>query len=126
MKRNIFKLAILTALFGVTLVCTSSCKKDPMPTIYGHWETVNAIGFNWQYDITDGGQFCKSLPEYFPETSFCYDYAVANDADHTTTITAPTAETWTWEFVGGCADVADVSVTLANGEKQRFILKRIR
>lgn len=101
------------------------CTKEPQPNVFGHWETVNAIGFKWEYTITQGGQFCKRLPEYFPDTSFCFDYDVADDGDNTTTITAPTAETWTWEFVGGCPDVADVSVTLATGEKQRFILKRI-
>lgn len=119
MKKTTFNLLKVIA-FAAYFFWLAACRKDDKPTVYGHWETVNAVGFNWEYVITKDAQLCKRLPEYFPDTSFCFDFDVDGDV---VTVHAPTVETWHWEFVAD--DVADVNVTLAGGEKQRFILKRI-
>lgn len=98
-----------------------ACHKEKKPAVYGNWETVNAVGFHWEYKFTNEGQFCRRLPEYFPDTSFCFSFQV-DKAGTTTIIATPESETWIWDFVAD--DVADVNVTRADGEKQRFILKR--
>lgn len=96
------------------------CTKDPKPTVVGKWETVQAFGLKWEYEFKTDGQTCRRAPEAFGTTAFCWAY----DTDgNIVTIHANTVETWAWEFV--CDDVADVLVTLPDGEKQRFILKRI-
>lgn len=111
----------ITAL-AIYFFAVASCHKDNSPSVFGNWETVNAIGYQWQYNITDGGQLCKKLPEIFPATSFCFDYAVDASGD-VVTVFAPSVESWRWSFV--CDDVADVVVTLPDSSIQRFILKRI-
>jgi len=123
MKQHHFNL-FTVAMVALYFVAVAACHKDPKPTVYGNWETVNAVGFHWYYDIAADGDLCKRLPEYFPDTAFCYDYdvVVTNDAT-TVTVHTPTPETWVWDFV--CDDVADVTVTMPDGEIQRFILKKI-
>lgn len=112
MKKLLLFIGIV-ALFG-------ACKKDIF-TPYGEWETVNAVGYKWEYSIEKNGQFCKSLPEQFPLTSFCFDYQMASNGLNMT-INSPDKEAW--EFTPVCEDVADVSVTYPSGEVVRFILKR--
>lgn len=114
----------LLAVFALALACMIfGCRKERQPNIYGNWETINAVGFDWQYQIDRRGQFCKMLPEYFPETSFCYDYHERGDS---TFIEAPTREVWIWEFEAD--DVAVVTAFVGNDpadlQKQQFVLRR--
>lgn len=112
MKKLLLLIAIITLLI--------SCKKDIF-TPYGEWETVNSVGYKWEYAIEKNGQFCKSLPDQFPLTSFCHDYQMATNGLNMT-VFAPDEESWV--FTPVCEDVADVSVTYQNGEVVRFIIKR--
>ena len=97
----------------------ASCHKDPQPTVVGKWETVEAVGLRWEYEFKRDGQSCRRAPDAFGTTAFCWPYDVNGT---TVTIQTNTVEIWEWVFV--CDDVADVLVTLPNGEKQRFILKK--
>lgn len=115
-KYLLIQITMLTVYFSIVAACT----KDQKPTVYGTWETVSAFGTKWEYSLVKEGQFCKKAPEYFPDTSFCFDYSVT---DNKVVVDAPDDETWVWEFV--CEDVADVTVTYIDGSIQRFILKRI-
>ena len=108
------KLLLLSGIIALL----SSCKKDVF-TPYGKWETVEAVGYKWEYSIEKNGQFCKSLPSEFPLTSFCHDYQIAANG-LTMTVFAPTQEAW--EFSPVCEDVADVTVTYSSGEVVRFIM----
>lgn len=118
-KQSTFNLLTVIA-FAVYFITLAACHKDPKPTVVGKWETVQAFGLAWEYEFKPDGQTCRRAPEAFGTTAFCWEYDVDGS---TVTINANTVETWEWEFV--CDDVADVSVTLPDGEKQRFILKRI-
>ena len=116
-KYFLLQILALAAYFSIV----TACHKDPAPTVYGKWETVNAFGYHWNYSFEKGGQFCKSLPEYFPDSFFCFDYSVDGNL---VTIDAPDDEVWAWEFLD--QDLADVRVTLVDGSLERFILKRIK
>ena len=108
-------------LIGCHLIFTAvSCKKeDPFP-IHGKWETINAVGFKWDYDIQKNGQACKALEEYFPGTSFCFDYRISAD---TLFIYGQSPEVWIWEFE--CEDVAVVTATVGpENEVSKFVLSR--
>lgn len=106
--------------FAVYFTTLAACHKDPKPTIVGKWETVQEFGLAWEHEFKTDGQTCRRAPEVFGTTAFCWEYYVDGS---TVTINANTVEIWQYEFV--CDDVADVLVTLPDGEKKRFILKRI-
>ena len=126
MKQSLIKVAPLwlDVLFSMFFLFTvAACHKDPKPEVFGTWETVSAVGFKWEYTITRDAQFCKRLPEYFPDTSFCFDYEV--DANGTVVdVDAPNAENWTWEFMA--EDLADVVVRYADSTSERIIIKRLK
>lgn len=105
------------------LLQATACRKERQPDIYGDWETITTVGFKWQYAIDRRGQFCKALPEYFPETNFCYDYSERADS---TFIHSPTPEVWVWEFEGQNVAVVTAFIGTDPGdlEKQQFILRR--
>ena len=112
-------------IFTVALIATFGCKK-PMPKITGKWETVTSVGFKWFYDFDADGSTCRELPEYF-DARFCYDYNVTSETGTTVkfTVEKQEPETWVWSWVDDCGETSDVTVTTANGEQQRFILKRL-
>jgi len=116
MKKQILYLVFFAGLL------TLGCHKQPKPSFLGKWETVTTVGFKWEYDISSNTN-CRKLPEYFGETLFCYPYDIGDD--NTFVVHTPEPEVWEFNFVDDCGDVADVWVTLPDGEKQQFILKRI-
>lgn len=109
---------------AIYFAIVASCTKKPEPNVYGKWETVEAFGFHWEFTITRGAQLCRRLPNDIPQTSFCFDYSV-DESGTGLVVQTPDPETWAWEFIGDDGDVADVLVTAFNGEKTRYILKRI-
>lgn len=114
MKKRILFLILFAGLL------TLGCHKETKPSFLGKWETVTTVGFKFEYEITPSSH-CRKLPEYFGDTSFCYPYDKIDD--NTIFVKSPANETWSFEFLGD--QVADVWVTLQDGEKQQFILKRI-
>lgn len=116
---NILRIFVFLAYFGVLSL---GCHKDPEPTFYGRWETVTTTGFEFEYQIDQGGEHCRRLPEYFGQTSFCYPFTV--QADDVLIVNGNQVETWVWEFLDD--DVADVTVTYEDQTKQRFILKKLK
>jgi hypothetical protein len=114
MKKQIFIIAAI-------LFALQSCKKEPLPTYFGKWETVQAFGVAYEYTITQGGQFCYKAPEVFGQTSFCYDFSPTSNTE--LIVNGNQVANWHWEFI--CPDVADVLVTLDDSTKQRIILKKV-
>lgn len=113
MKKTFFLLFLCFTLF--------QCKKEPKPSLIGTWETVTTVGFEFEYEITPD-LHCRSLPEYFGNTSFCYPYEFVDDS--TIVVQANIVETWNYEFVDEDGNVVVVWVTLPDSTKQNFILKR--
>lgn len=113
-------------IFAIALIVVSGCKK-PTPAIIGEWETVTSVGFKWFYKFDSDGSACRELSEYF-DAMFCYDYAIGTKTGTTVefTVKKQEPETWVWSWVDDDGDIADVTVTASNGEKQRFILKRLK
>lgn len=112
-----------TALFICTvlfLAVNSQCKKDRIPKVYGQWETLSAVGFEWEYDITKNGQFCRTLPDYF-NTWFCFPYDQNRD---TLFVHAANEEIWVWEFEGN--DVAVVDVYGQGPQRIKLVLRRTK
>ena len=106
-------------LLFVLLVFTG-CKRDIF-TPYGEWETVTTEGYEWEYNIQKDGQFCRLLPEYFPGTSFCFDYSISPNKLQ---ISISNEDAEVWEIDPVCEDAADVTVTKKDGSVTRFIIKR--
>jgi len=121
MRNFLFALAERLVLLGlVFFLAFFGCKKEPLPhPIYGEWETVNAVGFKWEYNIQEDGFFCRSLPEYFGETKFCYNYQRVDD---TLFIQANSPERWTLQIQ--TRDAILVTSTLEGGNVDAFLLNR--
>lgn len=116
------KLAVITSAW--IAICASifffQCKKESLPTVCGQWETLSVVGFKWDYEFCDGGQFCRSLPEYFPDTSFCFSFEQHGD---TSFIATPEPEVWVWEWEGENIAVIK-SITPIQGQPSQFIIRR--
>lgn len=113
MKNFLFAFCILIAL--------GSCKKEPLHhPIYGEWETVNAVGFKWQYDIREGGLFCRSLPEVYGLTKLCYEYKRQDD---TVWIFANDPERWTLDIQTRDAILVTVKRD-SSGQTDAFLISR--
>lgn len=113
---------LILLLIAFTTLSSLNCTKDQKPTYFGKWETVQAFGVAFEYNIEKGGQFCQKAPEVFGQTSFCYDYSTPTDTE--LIVQGNQVSTWVWSFV--CSDVADVTVTLDDSTVQRIILKKIQ
>lgn len=115
MKKLFFNIAIAAVL---ALSITACCKEDK-PSIYGEWETVQALGYEWDYRVDKGGQFCRTLEPVFPNTTFCYDYEWDGS---TLTVHAPqNLQQWIWDFE--CPTVAVVTIK-EEGEGDYIIVLR--
>ena len=119
MKKLLLNIAFaIASIFGLALTVTSCCKED-QPSIYGEWETVQALGYEWDYRVDKGGQFCRTLEPVFPNTTFCYDYEWDGS---TLTVHAPqNLQQWIWDFE--CPTVAVVTIK-EEGEGDYIIVLR--
>jgi hypothetical protein len=113
-------------VFAVFAASLSGCSKRAL-TIRGSWETVTSVGFKWVYQFGPDGSACRKLPEYF-DAIFCYSYSETSRTQTTVEFVVETreGERWQWDFVDDAGNIADVTVTAGNGERQRFILKRLK
>lgn len=116
--KHFFHLIIPTFL-AIAILVFSECKKEQQPSIVGQWETVESLGYKWDFDIDDDGQFCRSLAEAFGTTQFCFPYLITGSE---LILNAPVVERWSILFV--CDDVADITITYPDDSVQRMILKR--
>jgi hypothetical protein len=116
------KIAVITSVW--IAICASifsfQCKKETLPTVYGKWETFSVVGFKWDYEFEKDGTFCRALPEYFPDTTFCYTFEQRGD---TSFISSPEAEQWLWDFEAENIAVI-TSMTTVQGQPKQFILRR--
>lgn len=112
--------AVLIMLFNGILALSTQCKKEELPhPVFGQWETVNAVGFKWEYEIEESCNFCRSLPEYFGTTKFCYPYSRSAD---TLFILTPDPERWTLQVQ--TRDAILVTVNRESGTSDAFLLSR--
>lgn len=113
------KKQILVAAFMLLAACFG-CHKEHENTIYGEWKTINTVGFAYDYSIQKGGYHCRSLPDVFGTTMFCYDYTEKNDSLF---IAANDPEHWVLEYEN--ADLVVVKVHRdSSNTNESFILKR--
>lgn len=106
------------SVFPALSICLiwSACHKEPQPEIYGQWETISN-GFKWNYQISEN-QFCRTLPEFFGETQFCFPYEVKGD---TLNIQFNDPEKWVWNILE--SDVAIVTNLTVN---ETYVVKRTK
>lgn len=97
-----------------------SCQKEKQDTneVTGKWETIQVVGWDWSYSFDHRSNACRQLPQYFPDTVFCYSYTQDRD---TTYIQAEEKEKWVWDFQ--CENIAVVT-QYVGGQKNRMILQR--
>lgn len=113
--RFIFLIALFCIVFSI-----ACCQKEEHPQVYGQWETIDVVGPKWDYNIQKDGFLCKTLPEYFPGTNFCYDYEVDGDTLH---LYSATPEKWVFEFEGD--NVAIVTAEIGSPQEiVQFIIRR--
>jgi len=116
-----FALSCALLAFLLSIALSYGCKKEPLPhPIYGEWETVNAVGFKFDYKIQEGGLFCRSLPEYFGNTWFCFDYNRQADTLFVNIEADP--ERWVLDFQ--TRDAVLVNVKKESGSTDAFLLVR--
>lgn len=110
---NFYPLCLTAAII---IGLQTQCKKEPAPEIFGNWQTISP-GFQWHYQI-DQTQFCRTLPEYFGETQFCFNYQTTGD---TLNLNFNQPEKWIWDILE--KDVA-VITNVTKGES--YIVKRTK
>ncbi|MGL4640881.1 MAG: hypothetical protein ACRCVX_14250 [Shewanella sp.] len=120
-----YLLAILLCLLLV--LAFGMCKKDPINTLTGKWETVSTTGFRWEYSFYQDSLCCRENKEFF-DAKFCYDYTVQLDTDGFLkfTVNRQNLEHWEWTFIDEKGSLADVTVFWTQDSSiTNLVLKRI-
>lgn len=101
---------------------STGCKKDNMDLHVGKWETVNAIGFKWEYNIGSDGRWCRALPKDFGNVEFCYPYTETGENK----IKVQYQDSvFFWQFNFHASTVAEITTTNTKGKVlETLILKK--
>ena len=120
------RLRLILACVTLCFVFLAQCQKEH-ETITGEWQTVSAIGYHYDYTISEGS-VCWALPSSFPDTAFCSSYSQKKDTvfifenriDGTVHL-----RKWLWKWIGeDAADITNLNHERLDREAQRFIIVR--